>query len=109
MVGQRRDIPDTGGHTGDALFVQAQPVQHYLGDVAAGRLHIQPVLRQNGVLMGQQAVGHGQQQGVFLLRRSVADVLPRGFCFFQNVNGGHSLALPCQKTGAHGFACHDVV
>ena len=109
MVGQRRDIPDTGGHTGDALFVQTQPVQHHLGDVAASRLHVQLVLRQNRVLVCLQTVGHGQQQGVFLLRRSVADVLPCGLRFLQNINGGHSLALPCQKAGPHGFACHDVV
>ena len=60
-------LPDALGHACDALRAEGQPVQHDLGDGAAGGLQVGLVGGQNGLLMLHQRVSHSQQSVIFCL------------------------------------------
>ena len=64
-VGQLRHLPQAGGHAGNSVGAEGQPVQHHLGDGPLGRLQVQGIGRKDVCAVGLQGVRHGQQGLVF--------------------------------------------
>jgi len=91
-IGQGSHLPDALGHTGDPVGGQQQPVQHDLGHLATGVVHVHSVGSQNGLLVVDEGLGHGLQGGVFLVRGQSRD---REFCRFGGFKHGfHSVTSP---------------
>ena len=66
-VGQCHHLADALGHVGNASLRQGEAIQHHLGDVTAGRLHVKGVGCQNLCHRLHQGVRHGEEGAIFLL------------------------------------------
>ena len=66
------------GHGGDAAFIQPETVQHHIGNFAPGGFHIPGVDGENVICMLPQALSHGQEQAVLILRRQGVQAAPGG-------------------------------
>ena len=66
-VGQCHHLADAFRHVGNAPLRQGEAIQHHLGDVTAGSLHIKGVGCQNLCRSLLQGVRHGEEGMVLLL------------------------------------------
>ena len=112
VIRQRHGRADAVGHSVDAIFVQIEPVEHDIRDMAACSVHVLGIAAQDDIALRLQAVRHGGQDAVFVLGGSVADAGPRGLRPPENVHSRHSSpssGMWYQKSGAGAPAGHNVI
>ena len=70
-IGEVRHLPESLRHAGNAAPGEGEAVQHHLGNVPPGGVHILAVGGKDLPGVGDESVGHGPEGGVFRLRGGV--------------------------------------